>query len=236
MINKLGLITVIFVLAACSNVKDQALPVKANDPAFAEIGKKLDDNDKRLLIGYLTRRAMATAFGSGLRDEAKTVGAAISAQKEWADKQTKAEAAAAELKTDVELKRKAVAEQISRAVTIAFIKASYHPAVPMSGMYDDYAKLDFAVKNTSPKAIKAVKGMAIFTDTFGDVYLAVPMRFEEAVAPGEQKTIKLAKKINKFMDVDQKLIALDGTKTFKFVPEQIVFSGGETVKAPDAPD
>ncbi len=234
--NKLGVATMMLALAACSNVKDQPLPTKSNDPAFTEIGKKLDDGDKGLLMGYLARRAMATAFGSGLKDDAKTVGGAIAAQKKWADNQIKAEAAATELKVDVEQKRHAVAEQISRAVTVAFIKASYNPAVPMSGDYDDYEKVDFAVKNTSLKSIKAVKGMAIFTDTFGDEYLSVPMRFEVAVAPGEQKIVKLAKVINKFLDRDKKLIALDDTKTFKFVPEQIVFSGGETIKAPDAPD
>jgi hypothetical protein len=88
------------------------------------------------------------------------------------------------------------------------------------------------VHNGGTKAIKALKGEAVFIDTFGDVFVRVPMQFEESVAPGERKTIELGMEINKFMDDHKKIMQLDQTKRFRFEPEQIVYADGTTLKAP----
>ena len=220
-------------LAACNSVQGEPLPESADSPALAAIGKGLDDEEKKLLIGYLMRREMAKQFGGGtLPDGSKTVGEALEAQKKWAADLSDSQRKAEELKAEVETKRKAVADQISKAVTVAFIDAAFQPSSFENGRYDDTESLTFAVHNGGAKPIKALKGEAVFIDTFGDVFVRVPMQFEENVAPGERKTVELGMEINKFMDEHKKVMQLDKSKRFRFEPEQIVYADGSTIKAP----
>lgn len=229
-----GILAFALVLSACNSAHKQPLPSSANDPALVEIGKNLDDEDKKLLVGYLMRREMAKAFGGGvLPDGAKTVGEAIAAQRKWAESLTESERKAAELKADIEQKRKIVADQIAKIVTIAFLSAEFTPSSPMSGRYEDFESLSFAVHNMGSKKIKALKGQAVWIDTFGEEFVRVPMQFEESVLPEEKKTIQLGMEINQFMDEHKKIMQLDGSKRFRFEPEQIVFDDGSALKAPD---
>lgn len=221
-------------LSACNSVEDQPLPASADDPALAKIGESLDDEEKKLLIGYLMRRELAKAFGGGsLPDGATSVGEALDAQRQWASNLSESQQKAEALKAEVQQKRKAIADQIGRAVTVAFIDAEFLPSSFQEGIYDDYETFTFAVQNSGAKPIKALKGEAVFIDTFGDEYVRVPMQFEETIAPGEKKTVELGMEINKFMDEHKKIMELDSSKKFRFEAEQIVFEDGSTVRAPE---
>lgn len=223
----------ILLLTGCDSASQLPLPASIEDPAMKEIGQKLDDDDKKLLAGYLMRREMAKAFGgTGLSDGVKTVGDALEAQRKWAENLSESQQKAEALKLEVEEKRKAVADEISKTVTVAFIDAKFIPSSFESGRYDDYEALTFAVQNSGPKAIKALKGQAVFVDAFGEVFARVPMQLEESIAPGEKRTVELGKEINKFMDEDKKIMQLDSSKKFRFEPEHIVFEDGSSVKAP----
>lgn len=231
------MIAAALVLSACDSVAGEPLPTNADDPALEEIGKKLDNDEKQLLIGYLMRREVAKAFGGGsLPDGAKTVGEALEAQREWASNLSESQQKAEALKAEVQQKRKAVADEIAKTVTVAFINAEFVPSSYEAGRYDDYESLTFAVQNSATKPIKALKGEAVFIDTFGDEFVRVPMQFEEDIAPGEKKTIELGMEINKFMDDHKRVMQLDQSKRFRFEPEQIVFQDGSTVRAPERID
>jgi hypothetical protein len=220
-------------LVACNSVANEPLPAAPNDPGFAKIGEKLNDEEKKLLAGYLIRREMAKSFGNQqLADGVTTIGGALDAQRKFIDSLTESQQKAEALKIEVEQKRKAVADQIAKTVTVAFVDAEFVPSSFEQGRYDDYEKLSFAVHNGGRKAIKALKGQAVFIDTFGDVFVTVPMQFEERVAAGEKKEIELGMEINKFMDEHKKVMSLDRTKKFRFEPDQIVYEDGSTLKAP----
>ena len=232
--NKLLYSFVALLLVACNSVNDEPLPQSADDPVLAKVAENLDDDEKKLLVGYLMRREMAKTFGGQtLPDGAKTVGEALKAQKDWVSNLSESQQKAEALKTEVQEKRKAVADQIGKTVTVAFISAEFVPSSFESGVYEDSEYLTFAVQNLGAKPIKALKGEAIFIDTFGDEYVRVPMQFEEAVAPKEKKTIELGMEINKFMDEHKKIMQLDSAKKFRFEADQIVFADGSTVKGPD---
>ena len=221
-------------LGACDSVRDQPLPSSADDPRLREIGQQLNDEQKKLLVGYLMRREMAKAFGgTALPDGASTVGDALDAQQKWLSSMSESERRAETLRAEVQEKRKAVADQIGRTVTVAFVGADFIPSDWQSSRYEDYETFDFAVQNLGAKPIKALKGEAVFIDTFGDEFVRVPMQFEEVVAPGEKKTIQLGMEINKFMDEHKKIMELDASKKFRFEPDQIVFADGSTIKAPE---
>lgn len=224
-------------LVACNSVKREPLPATGDAGRLGEIGKKLGDDDRKLLVGYLMRREMAKAFGGKLLpDEAKTVGEAIEAQRRWASDLTESQRKAEALKAEVEEKRRVVGEQISRTLTVAFVDAQYHPSSFETGQYQDAEAIDFALQNTGAKPIRAVKGEAVFTDTFGDPYLRLNLKAEDALAPGEKKTVSYVWDVNEFSDDGKKLRALDRDKKFRFEPSQIVFADGTTVRAPDRPD
>lgn len=233
----LSTIVAALMLGACNSVSGEPLPTSAEDPALAEIGKKLNDEERRLLIGYLMRREMAKAFGgASLPDGVKTVGDALEAQRKWAANLSESEQKAEALKAEVQQKRKVAADQIARTVTVAFIGANYHPSSFGSGNYQDVERFTFAVHNLGAKAIKALKGDAVFIDTFGDEFVRVPMQFEEVVQRGEKKTIELEMEINQFMDEHKKIMSLDSTKKFRFEPDQIVFEDSSSIKAPERVD
>lgn len=221
-------------LAACNAVAGEPLPKSVDDPAMKGIVEKLSDEDKKLLLGYLMRREMAKAFGGGegLNDGVATVGDALDAQERWVSNMSEEEQRAEELKAETEAKRKVVAEQISKSITVAFIEARFIPSDFQSGQFDDFEELTFAIQNLGSKPIKAVKGDAVFIDTFGEEFVRVPMQIEESIAPREKKTVSLGMEINKFMDEHKKIMTLDSSKKFRFVPDQVVFEDGTTVKAP----
>ena len=227
------LVAAALLLAGCNSQLSKPLPKDLSDPQAAEIGKQLGDQDKRLFVAYLARRELAKTFGTQLADNATTVGEAIEAQRKFEANQTEDEKRTAALKAETLQKRKAVADQINRTVTVALLTSKFLPSDAMRERFDDYEFFDFAVQNLGSQPIKGLKGYAVWTDTFGDEYAKVPMEFEETVGPGEKKTIELSKEINKFMDSDKKIMNLDDTKKFRFEPVQIVFADGSGVKAPE---
>ncbi len=231
----IGLIAASALLSACNGVKNEPLPADPKDPALVKAAAELGEEDKKLLAGYLMRREMAKAFGGQqLADGAATIGEAMEAQRKWLANMTESQKKAEALKVEVESKRKLIADQISQGVTVAFLSADFIPSSFDAGRYDDYENLSFAVQNNGKKAIKALKGEAVFIDTFGDVYVKVPMQFEETLQPGEKKEIELGMEINKFMEDHKKIMSLDSSKKFRFEPDQIVYTDGSTLKAPDS--
>ncbi len=230
-------IVALLALAACNSVKKEALPASGDTTKLGEIGKELNDEDKRLFAGYLMRREMAKAFNGGvLTDGAATVGEAIEAQRKWAANLSESEKKADALRIETEQKRKAIADQINRTVTVAFIDAHTIPQSIEAGRYETNESITFAIQNTGNRAIKALKGDAVFIDTFGDEYVRVGMATEKPIAVGARDTIELYYEINEFMDRDKKIMALDKDKRFRFEPQQIVFADGTTLRAPDAPE
>lgn len=231
---KVLVIMMAMLVCSCNSVNSEPLPSSADGTKLSEIGKKLDDEDKKLLAGYLMRREMAKTFGAGaMPDGAKTVGEAIDAQRKWLSDMSESERRAETLKAEVQQKRKIVADQINQTVTVAFIAANFVPSSFESGRYDDSETFDFVVQNVGRKPIKAIKGEAVFVDTFGDEFVRVPMQIEQDIMPGEKKDVELGMEINKFMDEHKKIMQLDSSKKFRFEPDQIVFQDGSTVKAPD---
>lgn len=226
--------TLVILLGACTAVNNDPLPQSIDDPAMKEVVANLSDTDKKILAQYLMRRELSNAFGNGgLNDGVQTVGEALAAQKAWAKDRTESEKQATELKAEVAAERAAVSEQISKAITVAFVDTEFVPSNYRARRYDEFQSLTFAVENKTAKKIKAVKGEAVFLDTFGDEYVRVPMQIEEAIDSKERKTIELSMEINKFLDEHKKIMNLDKDYEFRFNADHIVFEDGSEIEAPD---
>lgn len=221
-------------LAACNSTYGEPLPDSPDSPAMKEIAEGLSDDDKKLLVGYLMRREMANAFNdTGLNDGVTTVGEALTAQEKWAANLSEEQQRAEELKAEVEAERQVVADEIRKTITVAFVDAKLIPENYRAGRYNSYEALTFAIENKGQKAIKAVKGEAVFLDTFGDEYVRVPMQIEEPIPAKERKSVELGMELNEFMDEHKKIMQLDANYDFRFVADHIVFEDGSEIEAPD---
>jgi len=250
--HKAAVIAIAILLAACSKPTETIIPsdMAKWDTELAPQMKKLSEEDRADLTGYLMRMKMLEAFDktAGGVPLGTTVGDAISAQKKW-----KADAAAAKAAQDVidkkrkedadalsakvAAERKAIEDRISAAVTIAITDKKVLPEDMSNSRFYDFLVLTYAIENKSDKGIVQLKGTFYFKDATGDEVGMLPVTFDQAIAAG--KTLKTDTgrgwNVKSYGPKDLKDIARHdlATMTVKFVPSSIAFAGGEVLKAPE---
>lgn len=234
-------------IAACSKPQDIVLgpePLKQ----MAEQGdqfKKLSEQDRTLLVAYLSINQMGKAFGADVKSPTgRTVGEILVDAHAWQEKakaaevETKKKEAEAEaLKAKVIAEREAVAERIASSVTVAVVGTKILPENYDVGRYNTLLSISYAIENKSDRGIKQLKGEVTFKDATGDKIGSLPVDFDEPIAAG--KTLKTTTgrgwKLNKFRNQDiERIAGRDfASMTAVFVPESIAFDGGEVLKAPE---
>lgn len=154
---------VVLVITGCSNPKDIVLgpePLKQ----MAEQGeqfKKLPEEDRTLLAGYLALTEMSKAFGGEVKPATgRTVGEVLVDARAWKEKMKAAEleakmkeAEADALKAKVLAERKVIAERISTSVTVAVTDKTVLPKNYDVGRYSDMLSIKYAIENKSDKTI-----------------------------------------------------------------------------------
>lgn len=247
MLHIITAILVALVIAGCSNPKDIVFgpePLKQ----MAEQGdqfKKLPEEDRMLLAGYLGLTEMGKAFGAQAKSvTGRTVGEVLVDARAWKEKMKaaeleakKKEAEAEVLKAKVLAERKAISEKISSSVTVAVTDKTVLPKNYDVGRYSEMLSIKYAIENKSDKTIRQLKGRVIFKDATGDEIGWLPVDFDEPVAAG--KTLKTSTgrgwKLNEFRMGEIERIAGREFSSMKatFEPESIAFDGGEVLKAPE---
>lgn len=236
-----------FALAGCSNPKDIILgpePLKQ----MAEQGdqfKKLPEEDRMLLAGYLAMTAMGKAFGADVKPATgRTVGEVLTDARAWQEKRKiaeveakKREAEAEALKAKVLAERKAISDKISASVIVAVIDKTVLPENYQAGRYSAMLSLKYAIENKSDKTIRQLKGRVYFKDATGDAVGWLPVDFDETIRAGQtlKTTTGSGWKLNQFQNGEIERIASRDFSSMKtsFEPESIAFEGGEVLKAPD---
>jgi hypothetical protein len=244
--NLVAVFVMALALAGCSNPQDIVFgpePLKQ----IAEQGdkfKKLSEEDRTLLVGYLTITEMGKAFGGTIKPATgRTVGEVLTDARAWKEKMQaanveskKREAEAEVLKVKVLAERKAIAEKISSSVTVAVIDKTVLPKNYDAGRYNELLSIKFAVENKSNKTIRQLKGLVIFKDATGDEVGSLHIDFDEIIGAGKSITTTTGSgwKINTFMNGEIEKIAGREFSSMKatFEPESLAFDGGEILKAP----
>lgn len=242
-------ILVLALIAGCSNPKDIVFgpePLKQ----IAEQGdqfKKLPEEDRALLAGYLAISEMGKVFGAEVKPvTGRTVGEVLVDARAWKEKmkaaeaeKKKKEAEAEALKNKVLAERKAIVDQIASRVVVAVTDKTVLPKNFDAGRYSDMLSLKFAIENKSDKAIRQLKGRVTFKDATGDEIGWLPVDIDEPVKPGEtlKTTTGRGWKINPFLNSEIEKIAGRefGSMKATFESESIAFEGGEVLKAPELP-
>jgi hypothetical protein len=245
----LMVILVLAFIAGCSNPYDIIFgpePLKQISEQGDQF-KKLSEEDRILLVGYLTNTELGKAFGADIKPATgRTVGEVLMDATEWKEKMKAAEAEekkreveAESLKNKVLAERKTVIDKIFTSVVVAIIDKTVLPEDYEAGRYSEMLSLKYAIENKSDKTIQQLKGRVTFKDATGDEIAWLPVDIDEPVKPGQtlKTTTDRGWKINQFRNGDIEKIASREFSSMKatFEPESIAFEGGEVLKAPDLP-
>lgn len=240
------LVIVLFV-AGCSNPKDIVFgpePLKQ----IAEQGeqfKKLPEEDRMLLVGYLTISEMGKIFGGDVKPATgRTVGEVLADARIWKEKMKVAEAEKVKQEKEAELlkakvlaERKVISDKISSSVVVAVIDKTVLPKNYDAGRYSELLSVKYAVENKSDKTILQLKGRVVFRDATGDTVGTLPVDFDQPIGARESLTTTTGSgwRINRFMHGNIEKIAGREFSSMKatFEPESIAFADGEVLKAPD---
>lgn len=244
---QLAVLTLSVLLTSCGKPTDIVFgpePLKQ----MAEQGdqfKKLPEEDRTLLAGYLTAMEIGKSFGTEMKPATgRTVGEVLADARAWREKMKAAEAETkkrqaeeAALKTKVLAERKAIADRIAGSVTVAVTDKKVLPKNYDAGRYSEMLVLHYAIENKSDKTIRQLKGQVIFFDATGDKVGDLPVDFDERIAPGKilKTTTGRGWRLNSFMRSDiEKIAARDfNSMKVKFEAEAIAFEGGEVLRAPE---
>ena len=248
-------------ISGCSDPKDIIFgpePLKQ----IAEQGdqfKKLSENDRTLLVGYLTVTEMGKAFGSNIKPATgRTVAEVLTDARSWKDKmdaveleaKLKREAAEVEakkqkaeaeaLKTKIIAERKEIADKISASVVVAVIDKTVLPKNYEAGRFREMLSLKYAIQNKSEKTIKQLKGRVRFKDAVGDEIGWLSVNIDEPIKPDQtlKTTTGRGWEISPISNDDVEKIAYRDFNSMQtnFEPESIAFEGGDILKAPNLPD
>lgn len=207
--------------------------------------KKLPEEDRTLLVGYLAITEMGKAFGAEVKPATgRTVGEVLTDARAWKEKMTaaeaeekKKEAEAEALRAKVMAERQAVADKISSSVTVAVIGKNVLPKNYEASRFSEMLILKYAVENKSDKTIRQLKGRVTFKDATGDEIGWLPVNLDMPIGAGKSLTTDTGRgwKLNEFMNGEIERIAGKefSAMTAKFEPESIAFEGGEVLKAPE---
>lgn len=244
---KIALLTMALIIAGCSNPKDIVLgpePLKQLAEQGEQI-KKLPEEERTLLVAYLTANAIGNLFGGQAKPvTGLTIGEVLVDAQAWKMKMQAAEAEAKKkeaeaeaLKVKIIAERKAIANKISSSAVVAIIDKKVLPQDYSVGRYTDMLSLRYAIENKSNKTIRQIKGMVIFKDATGDQIGQLYVNIDEPIGAGKSlnTTTGIGWKINSYQNGDIEKIARTefGSMTASFEPEAIAFEGGEVIKAPD---
>lgn len=234
-------------ITACGSPNDIILgpePLKQ----MAEQGdkfKRLSEEDRTLLAGYLALTEMAKTMGANPKPiTGRTVGEVMVDARAWkedvktaeiANKKREAEAEALRLK--IEAEKKAVSEKIQGMVTIAVINKVVLPKNYNVGRYSELLMIQYALENKSQKTIKQIKGVVSFVDATGDPVGSLGVDFDTPIKAGATVNTDTGSgwKTNSFSNGNIEKIANRDFSSMKgkFTPLSIAFADGEVLRAPE---
>lgn len=240
---KISILACAVLLAACTRPTEVIIPTDTSkwDTELAPTVKKLSEEDRKLLTGYLMRAKLSETFskGAGGIPLGTTIGQAIEEQKKWAAEQEALaaaqrakEAEEKALRAKLEKEAEAAREAITNAVTVTLVSKMERPSNIYAGQYRDRQVFIVGVENKTDEAMAGVSGELEFVDLFGKVVGAVNFRIAEKIAP--KGTVKWTgeRDYNQFLDNHRAVWNLErGQYTTRFIPDTIVFADGRKLSA-----
>lgn len=231
----IALLFCIAALGGCSKPTDAVIPsdMATWDKELAPHLKKLSDEDREKVAGYLMRAKVGEVFGGKGMPPGTTIGQALEEQKKWEAEQAAKRAEEEALKKKLEQERAAAIEQLNKAVTVTLLGKQELPKNYDAGRYSEYQQFRIGVQNNSDKPLTGVAGEIKFIDVFDKEVGAVSFRITENILPGKSATWTGGRDYNQFIDSHQAVWNLEeGKYTTKFIPDMVVFQDGTKLTMP----
>lgn len=222
------------VLAGCSKPTETVIPsdIATWDKDLAPSMKKLSDDERQLVVGYLARAKMGEVFGGKGVPVGTTIASAIEQQKQWIAERERKDAEAAALKEKLAAERAQKVAELDKAVLVTLVEKKELPRNFEMRRYSDYQEFKIGVKNTSSKPIAGVAGSLDFVDIFDKTVGGVNFRITETIKPGEDIVWTGGRDYNQFQEQHKAVWNLEpGKYKTRFVPETIIFADGSKLTA-----
>lgn len=219
-------------LSGCSDPKEARLPADVtkwtDDTSLIDAVKKLDDSEKKLFIGYTTRRALASAFGGAQTVSDITVGDALKAQQAWLDEKAAEEVRQKALAEQVKAQQLESLKEMNGTLTASLLELKLKPKDYENKQYSEYFSIRVAFKNNAAEALSGVKGTVVLRDMFGDVIKRIGLTNDTQINPGASYVYNGTMDYNQFKAEDNKLASADSSKLqFEWEPGTYVFVSGK---------
>lgn len=205
-------LTLLLLLAACSNPKDQVIPpditkLDENSPFVVQM-KKLDPADKLLLTQYLMLSQLREGFGGEKRPLGITVAEAIEAQKKFNAMKAAEETKASAIRNAALAEQQQKLDAIQNAFKIYFVKLG-----PIQkANYQQYFTMDLSIANTSGKLVKGFKAAIAFHNQFDEPIKTLTIEENADWEVGQEGTYTYTYDYNQFDDDINKLVAIPQDK------------------------
>lgn len=222
-------------ILACGGAKNTVIPTDMEkwETDLAPVVKKLNEEERGLLAGYMMRAKMGEAFGGAPMPAGMTIGKAIEDQRTWMSNQSKREAEAAALKLKLEAEKKAIQKQVGDMLTVAVLGLKVQKGSWESGQLMDRQIIKIGFNNKGSKDIAGIKGTVHFIDMFDAEIGTVSFSYDDGVASGKTATWLGSRDFNQFLAEHKALANLqEGKYKYFFEPEMIVFSDGSKIAVP----
>lgn len=223
----------LLVFALGCSVKRERVTAENVDAIASKVGADdgVTQEERQLFAGYLVRSRLAGVLGGTAPPLNLTVGEAIDAQRRFVAERRAAEARERAEAQRVEQQRQAEIQAIRSTVSAQVTAIEYQAAEPMARQYEDYLHFRIHVRNQGTRALRGVRGVFVFHNTFGQVVARVNANVERDLAPSSEEDLALSKTYNQFMDEDRALRGFDLTRgRAEWEPEQVVFADGTQIE------
>lgn len=156
------------------------------------------------------------AVDAGLRDAARTIVDAY-------DKRHAEKLATAKCEAD--------RPELNSAVSVRLLSSRVVPDSMEAAIFNEQ-HFEFAIRNNSAKALVGVAGNIGFVDVFGNTVGNVEVKFTETIRPEAEHgwEFKRVARVHATGKEDRLWELKDGKFKVEFVPETIVFEGGQTLR------
>lgn len=202
------------------------------DSEFTSAIKQLNEDDRKLLQGYMVAAVMSEAFGGKGVPEGQTIGAAIDAQRTMIEAKARDEQEKAAKQEQAKRAHDDALSKMNDAVDAVLLTFKFVPADAGVKRYSDSFDIAVGFRNKTDKEISGVKGIVILKDMFGEIIKTVRLSNDHPVPAKGKSIYRGSIDYNQFIDSDNKLRSIDHKKMkFEWTPEIYIFDDGSKLES-----
>jgi hypothetical protein len=211
-------------LIACSDPKETVIPTDIGtwDKALKPSIEKLNDDEKKMFLGFTMRAKMGEVLGGKGIESGTTVGKAIDQQKKWIAEREAKEVEEKALKAKLMADQVVLKKQIDDLITVAVLELRLEKE-----SYREKQFIKLGLQNKGTRDIRGISGSMKFIDIFDKEVGTVNFKYTDGLKAGSTGSWTGTRDYNQFLEEHKAVARLEeGKYKAVFEPEMIVFEDG----------